>query len=95
MNKNLAAGYISKKKYDSHLNVWKRELRKHDITHEVVNALEGVPQGLKYHPEFDAFVHTYYVVQATINLKRIDLIEAAFLHDYGKGTKTNVGNDHV
>lgn len=74
---------------------WKRELRKHDITHEVVNVLEGVPQGLKYHPEFDAFVHTYYVVIAVMKLKRLDLIEAAFLHDYGKGTKTNVGKDRI
>ena len=74
---------------------WKQELRKHDVTSDVVNALEGVPQGLKYHPEFDAFVHTYYVVIAIIKLNRPDLIEAAFLHDYGKGTKTNVGNDRI
>lgn len=79
----------------TYVEAWKKELREYDITHEVVNALEGVPQGLKYHPEFDAFVHTYYVVSAIWKLKRPDLIEAAFLHDYGKGTKTNVGNDRI
>ena len=79
----------------TYVEAWKRELRNHDITSKVVNTLEGVPQGLKYHPEFDAFYHTYYVVSAIWKLNRLDLIEAAFLHDYGKGTKTNVGNDRI
>jgi len=79
----------------TYVDVWKRELRNHDITSEVVNALDGVPQGLKHHPEFDAFVHTYYVFKAVIGLNRMDLIEVAFLHDYGKGTKTNIGNDRI
>jgi predicted kinase len=87
--------YLSFPSTHNYIKEWKRELRKHDITHEVVNALEGVPQGLKFHPEFDAFDHIYYVVSAVLRLKRTDLIEAAFLHDYGKGTKTNIGNDRV
>jgi len=79
----------------TYIEEWKRALREYDITAKVVNALEGVPQGLNHHPEFDAFYHTYYVVMAVWKLKRPDLLEAAFLHDYGKGTKTNVGNDRI
>jgi len=79
----------------TYISEWKRQLREYEITANVVNALEGVPQGLKYHPEFDAFYHTYYVVSAIWKLWRPDLIEAAFLHDYGKGTKTNIGRNVI
>ena len=79
----------------TYIEAFKQELREHEITAKVVNALEGVPQGLKYHPEFDAFYHTYYVISAIWKLKRPDLIEAAFLHDYGKGTKTNIGRNVI
>ena len=79
----------------TYVEAWKRLLREYEITAKVVNALDGVPQGTNHHPEFDAFVHTYLVVEAVMRIMRPDLIEAAFLHDYGKGTKTNVGNDRI
>lgn len=74
---------------------WKFELRLHDITCDVVNLLDGIPQSTRYHPEFDAFVHTFYVVKAIWKMKKLHLLEAAFLHDVGKGTMTNVGNDRI
>ena len=74
---------------------WKYELRMHDVTCDVINLLDGVPQATYYHPEFDALLHTYYVCRAVLVApKRISkqLLEAAFLHDVGKGTTTNIGN---
>jgi len=74
---------------------WKYELRQHSITCDVVNKLDGVPQGILYHPEFDALMHTWLVCRAVIELNRFDLLESAFLHDYGKGDKTTIGHDRI
>ena len=74
---------------------WKYELRHHDITCDVINALDGVPQGTFYHPEFDALKHTWYVCRAILKLQRVDLLEAAFLHDYGKSSKTTIGENRI
>ena len=78
-----------------YFNVWKRELRNHDITCDVVNALDGVPQSTHYQPEFDALVHTFYVCRAVMTMGRTDLLETAFLHDYGKGSTTNIGDKRI
>ena len=75
--------------------IWKRELREHDITCDVVNALDGVPQATFYHPEYDALLHTYYVCRGVLLMARLDLLEAAFLHDYGKGFTTNIGDKRI
>ena len=74
---------------------WKRELRNHDITCDVINALDGVPQSTHYHPEFDALMHTFYVCKAVMKIGRHDLLETAFLHDYGKGSTTNIGDKRI
>jgi len=74
---------------------WKRELRNHDITCDVVNLLDGVPQSTHYHPEFDALMHTFYVCRAVIEMDREDLLETAFLHDVGKGTQTTIGDKRI
>ena len=79
-------------------NDWKKELRQHDITNQVVNLLDGVPQGTYYHPEFDVLVHTYYVCRAVmLQGKKVSrkLLEAAFLHDVGKATTTNIGDKRI
>lgn len=74
---------------------WKLYLRQYDITSRVANALESVPQGTKYHPEFDALKHTWLVFRGIRQLGRLDLMEAALLHDYGKSRKTNIGKNRI
>jgi predicted kinase len=74
---------------------WKFQLRQHSITADVVNLLDGVPQGIKYHPEFDALKHTFYVVKSIYEYRLSPLIEAAFLHDVGKAFTTNIGKDRI
>ena len=71
------------------------DILQYDHTAEVFESLIGVPQGTFYHPEFDASVHTYYVCKAVYELGQYDLIEIAFLHDWGKSTMTNVGKDRI
>jgi len=80
---------------EKNFKIWKKYLRHHDITCDVVNALDSVPQGTKHHPEFDALKHVWYVCRAVVMMGRHDLLEAAFLHDYGKGKKTNIGRDRI
>jgi len=75
--------------------VWKRELREHDITCDVVNLLDGVPQYTYYHPEFDALLHTFYVCKAIMKMGRPSLLETAFLHDVGKAFTTNIGDKRI
>ena len=74
---------------------WKYYLRHHDVTCDVVNSLDGIPQSTFYHPEFDALLHTYYVCRAIFNMDRHDLLEAAFLHDVGKAKTTNIGHKRI
>lgn len=78
---------------------WKNRLRMFDLTKEVVDLLDGVPQGTFYHPEFDALKHVYYVCKASICSQAgqtdTTLLEAAFLHDVGKSTHTNIGRDRM
>lgn len=52
-----------------------------------VDALFGVPQPAKHHPEIDSGVHTLMVLdQATAMSKEVDTRFAALCHDLGKGT---------
>lgn len=75
---------------------WKKRLLMFDLTKEVVNLLDGIPQGTFYHPEFDALKHVYYVCIASIcSPTDTTLLEAAFLHDVGKSTHTNIGKDRI
>lgn len=87
---------------------WKKRLLMFDLTKEVVNLLDGIPQGTFYHPEFDALKHVYYVCIASIchEVGQISmgplysptdttLLEAAFLHDVGKSTHTNIGKNRI
>lgn len=77
---------------------WKYDLRHHDVTCDVVNLLDGLPQTTHYHPEYDALLHTYYVCRAVMQLPKkytIKLLETAFLHDVGKGTTTNIGDKRI
>ncbi len=80
---------------------WKYELRLRDVTLNVINKLDGIPQYTHWHPEFDALLHTWLVCRAVIRLSKNpnsvgpDLLESAFLHDYGKGDKTNIGKDRI
>lgn len=51
-----------------------------------LNALWGVPQPEKWHPEIDTGVHTLLVLeQATKLSSRLDVRFAALVHDLGKG----------
>ena len=74
---------------------WKRELRNHDVTCDVVNLLDGIPQSTFYHPEYDALLHTFYVCRAVMAMNRDDLLETAFLHDVGKAFTTNIGDKRI
>jgi len=73
---------------------WKYVLRQHDITCDVINLLDRVPQHLDYHPEYDALLHTYYVCKS-IPFEHSELIEAAFLHDIGKAFCTTIGGRKI
>lgn len=74
---------------------WKEELRRYNFTREVVDALDGVPQGTFYHPEFDTLRHVYDVCRAVSGSGSNLLLEAAFLHDVGKSTHTNIGKNRI
>lgn len=51
-----------------------------------VEALFGVPQTAKHHPEIDSGIHTLMVVQQAVRLsEQKDVRFAALLHDLGKG----------
>lgn len=51
-----------------------------------IEALFGVPQTAKHHPEIDSGVHTLMVVQQAVRLSaQNDVRFAALLHDLGKG----------
>lgn len=74
------------------LEVWFQELE----------ALIGVRQNPKYHPEGDAYVHTMLVLRAAAEMreaaqKPLNLMLAALVHDLGKATTTTQdqnGNYH-
>jgi len=85
----------SKKNVNEAFEMWKYELRHNDITCDVINALDGIPQGTHYHPEFDALKHVWYVCRAVLKMHRQELLESAFLHDYGKGSKTIIGENRI
>lgn len=88
------AVYIAK--YDCpSFKEWKKRLLMFELTKEVVDLLDGVPQGTFYHPEFDALKHVYYVCIASICGTDTTLLEAAFLHDVGKSTHTNIGRNRI
>jgi predicted kinase len=74
---------------------WKEFLLEKPLTGEFISMIDGVPQGLKYHPEFDVLKHTFLVCQAVIKLNEFKLLEAAFLHDVGKAHKTTIGADRI
>lgn len=93
-------GVVSKAEHIQYIDCpsfkeWKKSLCKYSITKEVVDLLDGVPQGTKWHPEFDALKHVYYVCKASICDTDTTLLEAAFLHDVGKSTHTNIGRDLI
>ncbi len=51
-----------------------------------VDALYGVPQNAKYHPEIDTGIHTMMVLDRAAKLSNDEAIRfAALLHDLGKG----------
>lgn len=60
-----------------------------------IERFEQVPQGLKWHPEFELSKHVYLVTVSVHRQGRDDLLEAAFLHDVGKWVTTNIGNDRM
>ncbi len=74
---------------------WKKHLREYPLTKEVVDLLDGIPQGTFYHPEFDVLKHVYYVCRASMCGTDTTLLEAAFLHDVGKSTHTNIGKNRI
>ena len=50
-----------------------------------LEALDGVPQSLRYHPEEDTFIHTLYCLRASVHLsKSIPVRYAVLVHDLGK-----------
>lgn len=61
-----------------------------------LNALKGVPQPEKWHPEGDAYVHTLMVLeQAEIRYpKDIELALAAICHDLGKALTQRTWPSH-
>ena len=57
------------------------------VVYPEVDALFGVPQPAKWHPEIDAGIHTMMVVAAAEKLSvDLEVRFAALVHDVGKGT---------
>ncbi len=61
-----------------------------------LDALFGVPQTAKYHPEIDTGVHTLMVIEQAAKLSKDSLVRfAALVHDLGKGvTPTDILPSH-
>ena len=61
-----------------------------------VDALFGVPQPAKWHPEIDSGIHTMMVLeQAALQSSELDVRFAALCHDLGKATTpTNILPSH-
>lgn len=52
-----------------------------------IDALFGVPQTVRYHPEIDTGIHTMMVLQQAVKLSQDPKLRfGALLHDLGKGT---------
>lgn len=62
---------------------------------ELISVYEDIPQGLKWHPEFEVSKHVYLLCVSLHRQGRDDLLETAFLHDIGKIYCTNVGDDRI
>lgn len=57
------------------------------VLYPEIDALFGVPQPPKWHPEIDSGLHTLMVLQQAEALsKEVDVRYAALVHDLGKGT---------
>ena len=57
------------------------------IIYPEIDALFGVPQPAKWHPEIDCGIHTMMVVEQAAKLsEEIDVRFAALVHDLGKAT---------
>lgn len=64
---------------------WVKKLKKHnDIGRHLVNDLQFLVQGVKYHPELYVLHHSYLVVQALMRGGHTHLLEAGLFHDWGK-----------
>ena len=74
---------------------WRRVLLDDELTRDIVELQEGVPQGLRWHPEFDLLKHIFLVFTSLTRQGMPELYEAALLHDIGKVTTTNVGRDRI
>ena len=70
-------------------HVFFKVLRETDALKEIlpeVDALFGVPQPKKYHPEIDTGIHTFMVLEQASLLSDSPLVRfAALMHDVGKG----------
>ena len=82
-------------------SVFFRELRRMDHLKEFfpeINALIGVEQNPKYHPEGDVFEHTMLVIDAAAELRDraeqpLAFMLSALMHDLGKIVATEVQED--
>lgn len=74
---------------------WILFLKNNDLTKIDIERYERVPQGLRWHPEFELSKHVY-LISVALHRQGIDeLLEAAFFHDWGKIEGTNVGKDRI
>ena len=64
---------------------WVKELREVNYVGEtLVKSLEGLYQGVKYHPELTVLKHTWLVIQSLKERDAENLYEAGLFHDVGK-----------
>jgi len=74
---------------------WFNFLRENSLTSSDIGIYSTIPQGLKWHPEFEVSKHIY-LVSISLHRQGVDsLLEAAFFHDWGKVFSTNVGKDRI
>lgn len=74
---------------------WKNILLSYELTKKYVLDQGNFPQGTFWHPEFDLLKHVYLVFTSIHRQKMENLYEAAFLHDIGKVSTTNIGKDRI
>jgi len=74
---------------------WIGTLKKESLTKDLIEQYELVPQGLKWHPEFLLSKHVFLVSVSLLRQEMPDLLETAFLHDWGKIHTTNIGKNRI
>lgn len=74
--------------------IWLKEIGWLELFYPELVILEKVEQGIKFHPEGDAFIHTMLAIDALpIEERELDIMFALLFHDVGKAIVKNIRED--